>query len=183
MTLRQRQPRYDNPDLRRLAQEIDCTFEIPGVCIGGRGMCCHSNKAIHGKGKSKKADDQEHASSCAACHHWYDFGPASRADKDAAFELARYRTHREYWVRGLIRAVVLRTARDVIASLDPKIVAAIVENSNELLRNLAPETPASAPGQKSTRPNKALRFSKVTKHRNGFSCRKPEKTKLGWQPT
>lgn len=52
----------------RLLARCNFCFQIRGV------VACHSNWAIHGKGKSVKADDNRIAAGCDRCHYELDQG-------------------------------------------------------------------------------------------------------------
>lgn len=79
-----------NAHLRDMARGMPCLLRVPGVCNHDRStvVCCHSNFSIHGKAKSRRADDQYSVWGCAACHHWLDRGPAAKAQKFSAFMAA-----------------------------------------------------------------------------------------------
>ncbi|MHB1023355.1 MAG: nuclease domain-containing protein [Acidobacteriaceae bacterium] len=81
---------YRNASITRSAQGHVCTMRIPGICNHDSmtTIWAHSNKQRHGKGTGIKAHDIFGCYACAACHDWYDKGPASREEKDVAFQLA-----------------------------------------------------------------------------------------------
>ncbi len=114
---------YRNRALLDLAYMLPCTFVVPGVCDRRQTRCvpCHSNRSMHGKGKSLKAHDCHFAAGCDACHYWYDRGQASREDKIAVFERASAATLELMWARGLIRVAV--TLRDHAAGKAPVVAA------------------------------------------------------------
>ena len=64
------------------------------VCKGRREttVWAHSNKLADGKGIGRKADDDSGCFACFECHTWYDNGPATRAEKDAAFAIGHRRS-------------------------------------------------------------------------------------------
>lgn len=78
-----------------------CYLLVPGIMShpGDTVVPCHSNQAIHGKGKGIKAHDRYTVPGCMHCHHAIDqSGQFTRAEKfalwDAAFarwEVARAR--------------------------------------------------------------------------------------------
>jgi hypothetical protein len=67
------------------------------------GVCAaHSNWAIHGKGKSIKADDNRVASLCFLCHGWLDQGSTgTELEKQVMWWAAHCRTVTELQARGL----------------------------------------------------------------------------------
>lgn len=79
-----------NRALLDLANGMQCLLRVPGVCQGGSDttVACHSNWGIHGKAKSRKADDCWSIWGCAACHHWLDQGPAPADQKLNVFMAA-----------------------------------------------------------------------------------------------
>lgn len=81
---------HRNPALLAMARGKPCLLCVPGVCTMNRAsvVACHSNLSIHGKAKSRKADDQYSVWGCGACHEWLDRGPAPRDAKTMAFTLA-----------------------------------------------------------------------------------------------
>jgi hypothetical protein len=85
---------YRNRPLLDLARGQPCQMRVSGVCIGGTEttVSAHSNQARHGHGKGVKAADPFVAESCVACHTWLDSGPATRAEKEAAWQLGFERT-------------------------------------------------------------------------------------------
>ncbi len=76
-----------NPHLLSMARGQSCLLKVPGVCNGNREtvVAAHSNFGIHGKAKSRKADDQYHVYACSACHQWLDQGKADAVIKEMAF--------------------------------------------------------------------------------------------------
>lgn len=67
----------------RLLERCNFCFRIRGV------MACHSNWAIHGKGKSVKADDNRIAAGCDECHRELDQGNTyTEAEKQRAWWVA-----------------------------------------------------------------------------------------------
>lgn len=81
---------YRNPKITQSADGRVCTMQIPGTCNhdSATTVWAHSNKLRHGKGRGIKAHDIFGAYLCGNCHDWYDKGPASRSEKDDAFQLA-----------------------------------------------------------------------------------------------
>jgi hypothetical protein len=81
---------WRNPALLDMARNRPCLLLVPGLCNHriDTTVAAHSNYGIHGKAKSRRADDAYSVWACAACHHWLDFGKASAADKEARFMLA-----------------------------------------------------------------------------------------------
>lgn len=153
MTLRQRSPRYRNPDLLALAYELDCQLQIPGVCEGGRGEPCHANWSDFGKGKSIKAHDCFFASGCRACHMEIDQGSRlTREEREAYWNLGWRGTMLALWQRGLIGVTVSKPRLDDSTA-----------------------TPAERLSQSAQRPSRRLRFSRKTGHCNGASTRTPAK--------
>ena len=78
---------HRNPHLLAMARDKSCQLQIFGVCNGNprTTVAAHSNFGIHGKAKSRKADDCYVVNACSACHAWLDQGPAPKAQKEAAF--------------------------------------------------------------------------------------------------
>jgi hypothetical protein len=58
----------------KLCKGQPCYLRIPGICTGQAHDPCHSNQAIHGKGKSIKAHDVFTVPGCRACHNELDQG-------------------------------------------------------------------------------------------------------------
>ena len=74
--------------LLAMAEGMPCLLRIPGICNRDpfTTVACHSNWREHGgKGGARKADDHYSCWGCSSCHHWLDFGPATKATKQAAF--------------------------------------------------------------------------------------------------
>jgi hypothetical protein len=67
-------------------------------CTPGSTVACHSNLAIHGKAKGRKADDHWSVWGGDVAHCWLDQGKASREVKQAAF-LAAHARQVEAWKR------------------------------------------------------------------------------------
>lgn len=103
---------YRNRELLDLSADQTCQFQIPGVCLGGPCVTCHSNESEHGKGVSIKAHDCFSAWGCYACHVFYDTGPASRAEKQAVFRVAMERTILAMWRQGLVGIIRRAVVRD-----------------------------------------------------------------------
>jgi len=85
----------------RLLDRCNFCWQIRGV------MACHSNWAIHGKGKSVKADDNRIAAGCDECHRELDQGKEyTEAEKQRAWWLAHKVTvhqlvERQLWPAGV----------------------------------------------------------------------------------
>jgi hypothetical protein len=81
------------PALLAMAAGRPCLLLIPGICNHriDSTVACHSNLSIHGKGKSRKADDHYSVWGCAACHRWLDTGGALAAVTEVAFMTAHAR--------------------------------------------------------------------------------------------
>jgi hypothetical protein len=84
------------PALRAAAEDAPCIFTVEGVCRGRNDtvVLCHSNQAIHGKSKGRKAHDCCSVFGCFECHEWYD-GPLpdgmTTDERERIFDLARTR--------------------------------------------------------------------------------------------
>lgn len=91
---------HRNRRLLDLARGMPCLFRVPGVCCGDPEMtvAAHSNLTIHGKAGARKANDENSAWACVACHAWYDQGPAPYEVKCTAFMTAHARQQVE-WAR------------------------------------------------------------------------------------
>lgn len=78
------------PALLEMARGRMCLIRLPGCCMGRTDTTVaeHSNLAIHGKAKARKADDCYSVWACANCHAWLDQGPATKREKEAAFMAA-----------------------------------------------------------------------------------------------
>lgn len=65
---------HRRPRLLDLAMDQRCLLRIPNVCMGNTEttVACHSNMSVHGKGGTRKADDQYSVWGCMACHRWLD---------------------------------------------------------------------------------------------------------------
>jgi site-specific recombinase XerC len=81
------------PALLEMAPLFGCLLRVPNVCEGDLEgvVACHSNYLIHGKGRSRKADDQYTVAGCQMCHSWLDQGRAVAAEKEAIFMAAHAR--------------------------------------------------------------------------------------------
>jgi hypothetical protein len=109
---------HRNRRLLDLARGMPCLFRIPGVCNGDPEtvVAAHSNFSVHGKAKSRKADDQWSAWACSSCHGWLDQpggnGGPSYEEKFTAFTGAHARQMREWeWIaQDLGRAAADRAA-------------------------------------------------------------------------
>jgi len=83
---------HRSPALRRSAQGEAC------VACGrndGSIVWAHSNEGEHGKGKSLKCHDLLGNYLCFYCHYDYDFGTATREEKQAFF--------REHYPKTMVR--------------------------------------------------------------------------------
>jgi hypothetical protein len=70
--VRQRQPRYEDPKLRKLCHEVErCFIGIPGVCQFSPTECVHSDAQKHGRGKDYKTHDFNALPGCRPCHLAY----------------------------------------------------------------------------------------------------------------
>lgn len=80
---------YRDPVLLEMARGRPCLLLVPGICNHRTDttVAAHSNLSIHGKAKSRKADDVYSCWSCAACHYWLDFGKAAAVQKESRFAL------------------------------------------------------------------------------------------------
>lgn len=91
-----------SPKLMQAYRKIECQH-----CGIDDGSVCgaHSNQAVHGKGRSIKASDDQAASLCHVCHHALDQGRSmSRADRERMWNEAHIKTvltlvERELWPR------------------------------------------------------------------------------------
>ena len=94
----ERATRRENSALREFARNQPCLLMVPGHCTNDRGTTvgCHSNWSIHGKGKSRKADDHYIVWGCIGCHSWLDQGDAGQHEKMAVFEEALVRQVAQY---------------------------------------------------------------------------------------
>lgn len=90
-----------------IAHDAPCMLRVPGVCRSGvnPSVPCHSNKQRHGRGGHLKSHDCFAVAGCNECHHWYDFGPAAREEKDAVFEAGLERYWLWLWLQKLIKVV------------------------------------------------------------------------------
>lgn len=70
-----------------MARGRPCLLRVAGVCSGRAEstVACHSNKAAHGKGGARKADDEYSVWGCFSCHGWLDQGKAPKHTKDMVF--------------------------------------------------------------------------------------------------
>ena len=78
---------HRNPHLLAMARGKPCLLCVPGVCNGDSTttVAAHSNWAVHGKAKGRKANDFYVVNACSACHTWLDQGPATKGQKQAVF--------------------------------------------------------------------------------------------------
>lgn len=73
----------------KLCKGQPCYLRIPGICTGQAHDPCHSNQAIHGKGKGIKAHDVYTVPGCRSCHNELDQGMTyTRAEKFAIWDRA-----------------------------------------------------------------------------------------------
>lgn len=166
MTLRQREPRYENRALLDACYEISCTADWPHEC--GTSEPAHSNQARHGKGKSRKAHDCFVAALCRNAHRELDQGRMfCREDRERYWQKAHERTLLEMFRRGLV---------------GPLKNPARARAFEALVRAVYDETPASTEGQSASRTNRPLRLSRKTGHANGHSTERPNKARIGWMP-
>lgn len=64
-----------------------CYLRIPEICTGQAHDPCHSNQAIHGKGKGIKAHDVYTVPGCRSCHNEIDQGMRyTRVEKFAIWD-------------------------------------------------------------------------------------------------
>lgn len=84
------------PPLLKLAYELPCQLQIPGVCVGGKGEPAHANWSEFGKGERIKAHDCFFASGCRACH--------DALDQGSKFSKAQ---RKHFWLMGYIRTMLL----------------------------------------------------------------------------
>jgi hypothetical protein len=91
-----------------LAHKVnECQFRLPG-CLGYSPEGCepaHSNHSEHGKGKSQKADDDQHTAACHNCHVYYDANKLPRDFALKAFNEGRARTFSVYAQMGWLAQV------------------------------------------------------------------------------
>jgi hypothetical protein len=78
---------YRDAALLDMARGRRCLLLVPACCNHrpGTTVACHSNLSMHGKGKSRKADDCYSVWGCAACHAWLDTSGAPAAQKRITF--------------------------------------------------------------------------------------------------
>lgn len=90
--------------LLNAANGEQCTM-LTERCSGNAAtvVCAHSNLSEDGKGISQKADDDISVYACYDCHYWYDFGSATKAEKQAAFDRAFVRTYKRRKAEGIIK--------------------------------------------------------------------------------
>lgn len=73
----------------KLCKGQACYLRIPGICTGQAHDPCHSNQAIHGKGKGIKAHDVYTVPGCRSCHDELDQGMRyTRAEKFGIWDQA-----------------------------------------------------------------------------------------------
>jgi hypothetical protein len=98
---------YRNGKLLRLCHHRPCMLQIPKVCTGGDrpdrpSVPCHSNMLRHGRGHAHKSHDVFTVPGCPDCHHWLDYGKASRDEKQDAFMAALERWWLYAWDNELL---------------------------------------------------------------------------------
>lgn len=100
----QKENHYRSRALLNAANGEQCTMRTP-ACNGNAAtvVCAHSNLGEDGKGAGMKAHDDISVYACYDCHAWYDFGPAPRAEKQAAFDRAFVRTYKRRKAEGIIK--------------------------------------------------------------------------------
>jgi hypothetical protein len=107
MSLTKRKP-YRNRRLLDLAHKVnECQLRTP-ACTGYSPEGCepaHSNHQEHGKGKGQKADDDQHAAACRACHLHYDANKMPRDFALKIFNEGRARTFKLYRANGWLDQV------------------------------------------------------------------------------
>ena len=115
---------HRDPALTKLARDRNCTLRIPGVCNGDHDttVWAHSNLHRHGKGRGLKAHDIFGCFACSACHRWLDQGPASRAEKLAAFRDAHEETLLILVTEGSLAVPGAHRQRPPAAQLASKVV-------------------------------------------------------------
>lgn len=103
MMFPKREP-YRNRALLNTSEDQQCTMLSP-VCNGDPKtvVAAHSNLGEDGKGMGQKADDDISVDACGMCHWWYDKSPASKAEKQAAFDRAFVRTYKRRKAEGIIK--------------------------------------------------------------------------------
>ena len=95
--------------LLRSSKGQPCTLRLPGCDGGGETtVAAHSNKAVHGKGMGRKADDIWSVDACYSCHDILDGRariPVGEVDcyPDEAFERALVETTRRRLRDGSLR--------------------------------------------------------------------------------
>lgn len=91
---------YRDAALLEMARGRQCLLCPPGRCICSHGstVACHSNLAIHGKAKGRKADDCYSVWGGDAAHFWLDQSGADREEKAAVFMAAHLRQVLEWRV-------------------------------------------------------------------------------------
>lgn len=163
--LRQREPRYENPDLIYAIRFLPCQIRIPGVCLGPAAatVACHSNKGADGKGKSMKAHDFNAAAGCDACHHEVDrSSKRSGPERKALLDEGIARTRLELFRRGMVEVAPAwrrTTEGDLVAQQNALSQLPIV---------------VSRPRPRSKRTK--------TGHQNHRSTMTPAKCRIGWTP-
>jgi hypothetical protein len=107
MNLTKRKP-YRNRRLLDLAHKVnECQLRTP-VCTGYSPEGCepaHSNSYEHGKAKGQKADDDQHAAACRACHVYFDANKMPRDFAVKVFNEGRARTFKFYQANGWLDQV------------------------------------------------------------------------------
>lgn len=103
--VRQRQPRYINPKLTRLAKHVPCMFTFQHYCHGA-SMPCHSNWQVWGKGVGLKSHDWAFAAGCSNAHDAIDnkLNRTLSQDERHYYWLEAFVSTQTYlWDNGLVR--------------------------------------------------------------------------------
>jgi hypothetical protein len=105
-----------NRHLLGMARGQACLLQIPLVCKDEREttVAAHSNQSIHGKGMSRKADDQYTVWACGACHRFLDQGNSSQRINEGFFMMAHLRQV-DSW-RGIVAGFLNGTPKDKAAA-------------------------------------------------------------------
>lgn len=105
------------PEYLAAVRTLPCALKFDG-CLTSPTVPCHSNFAVHGKGKSQKAHDCFTVPGCVPCHYELDHGKRlSLEQKRAAFDRAH-------------------------ADSQPKVLRIVLEESNGKPRVKAPKRSA-----------------------------------------
>lgn len=102
---------YRNKKLTNAARGQECTFQIPGVCIGGTEttVACHSPLLEDRKGT--KAPDHAIAFGCRACHDVIDL---RKKESESFAGWMANEDQRYYFHRGMVRTLANLIERGVI---------------------------------------------------------------------